>query len=1171
MNALRELYQQSVLDFCLACIMLGMVFAALLGLGLLSRRLFRRGLAVGLCALLVLFVVVRGGGSKPNPTNALDPSRVSAHAVRLVPMAVDEETSATSSTAVTNLCFTEFFADAGAFGFGAAWPAGQRFLGNRLFLYGTTDLSSPDWRGFAELDVSDVESNVVAEVSRTDLPREMSGASLFLKLLGLDADIASTEDADGDGVPDVLERLYGTDVGNADSDGDGLADGDEIRRGTDPMNPDSDGDRLADGEEVADGSDPLSRDTDGDGVDDLDEIRYGTFPTNPDSDGDGIGDWEALACGAVRPAFSTVQEGPALNRYYEMGGANVYSEASPPSGRSASNGPLTYEDGEPLISPDIEYDSWAEPFYRIGRGAFFRALRTGRYFFGFRDADDRVDMSIGDVQVCGEWRAEGSYLPETSAVLIGGQDYDITVVSTNAGGPSKLLFAPGWGRFEPIERPSVSAGFSKSVILCKEIDGAPVRWNELTVLDVRVRGGELGATLEIETENIGRLSVFGSNPLPTASCRIESNEERLLRVVYRGVSPSEVTNDVRVVARLIETGSYEQVAATTTVTVARMAMYGDYDRVGGIGPDDRRRYFVDCPVLRHWINDDSDSGGTAEDDSDIPLGSGGNAQNAAIDGLCDLLDFTPVYLELGPLLNLLGEGECGCSLWIRQNDGAVNGVWTDLRASDANLFLTSSAVVNGTAESPGVLVSPVFQITSGGVRLPSDVLAAIREDSGRGVVLLEGRRATRNPLMLELRRGDEVLVREEMPLQISKVTDMMRWINLRWASGESVPSEKKSRLGVPYNLPDDETTGKKLVFLHGVNVTQDRSVGWSSEVFKRLRQSGSNAGFVGVSWRSDIGLTEANFHENASNAFETAAVLAPLVRSLPGRKVMMAHSLGNMVVSSMIQDHRLPVERYMMCDSSVPSEAYYPPDDISIRVQQLVHPDWVDYPTNSWASNWHKLFMDDPQDDRRLLGWPGRFLDVADYAVNFYSSGDEVLELYANNDISVFTGITDSLGYLSWHKQELFKGRSNLTSGLGGTDWSGWGFRNTIFGWPRISADEARLLSPRDLQTNTVFRLQPTSMATNEIPFLVRAAHLTHGIPALTPATGVSRFPIEIMTVGTNYDMNSNDEHVGVPKTNGWPERSSYPGRWLHSDLKNVAYFFNFNLYRRILSMGGLQ
>lgn len=65
-------------------------------------------------------------------------------------------------------------------------------------------------------------------------------------------------DSDGDGVPDDVEAVLGTDPNNADSDGDGVDDGDE--------------------------------DTDGDGLTDFQEIEAGTDPQNPDTDGDGLND-----------------------------------------------------------------------------------------------------------------------------------------------------------------------------------------------------------------------------------------------------------------------------------------------------------------------------------------------------------------------------------------------------------------------------------------------------------------------------------------------------------------------------------------------------------------------------------------------------------------------------------------------------------------------------------------------------------------------------------------------------------------------------------------------------------------------------------------------------------------------------------------------------------------
>ena len=204
----------------------------------------------------------------------------------------------------------------------------------------------------------------------------------------------------------------------------------------------------------------------------------------------------------------------------------------------------------------------------------------------------------------------------------------------------------------------------------------------------------------------------------------------------------------------------------------------------------------------------------------------------------------------------------------------------------------------------------------------------------------------------------------------------------------------------------------------------------------------------------------------------------------------------------------------------------------------------------------------------RRFGWPGRFADVASVAVNFYSTGDEVLELAADNDLNVLTGVTGSLSHHAWHKQELFKGRG-MIDGLGGTTWSGWNVEENMFGVAKISVEEARQMTDADFRTNTVFFCYPASMNATNISLLVRAAHLAKGIPALTPAAGATAFAVKEL-LDEMIDLNAISS-FGVEKPNGWPTRSSYPSRWLHSDIKALPYFYSYKFYELVVEKGNLK
>ena len=148
--------------------------------------------------------------------------------------------------------------------------------------------------------------------------------------------VLSPIDADGDGIPDVIENAGCTDMNLPDTDGDGIDDGIEdanhngiVDSGeTDPCNNDTDTDTLNDGDEViTHGTSPVLADTDGDGVTDDIEVASCMNAIVADTDSDGLddGDEDVNGDGVVDAAETdpcdddtdndTISDGVEVNIY----------------------------------------------------------------------------------------------------------------------------------------------------------------------------------------------------------------------------------------------------------------------------------------------------------------------------------------------------------------------------------------------------------------------------------------------------------------------------------------------------------------------------------------------------------------------------------------------------------------------------------------------------------------------------------------------------------------------------------------------------------------------------------------------------------------------------------------------------------------------------------------
>ena len=461
---------------------------------------------------------------------------------------------------------------------------------------------------------------------------------------------------------------------------------------------------------------------------------------------------------------------------------------------------------------------------------------------------------------------------------------------------------------------------------------------------------------------------------------------------------------------------------------------------------------------------------------------------------------------------------------------------------------------------------------------------------------MEGCANTANPLVLEIWQNGQKVAEISCYLSIRGVEQMYRQINLRPGGSTADP-------GQPQNYPDSLCNGKHLVFIHGYSVSGNDASGWSAEVFKRLYQADSHAMFTSVDWSGDDGWRIPswvpvfhgdipNYYTNVASAFLTASNFEVAVSGLPGtQKYVIAHSLGNMVVSSAIRDFGLNVNSYFALDAAVATEAY----DGNGGINTMVNPTqfqtsigmstgygWMNYDTRLWSTEWYQLF-DAASDGRSGLTWRNRF-GVITNLYDFYSSGENVLKNSDGTLPSVFS--VASTEELSWVLQEMNKG-----SGLFSISQAGW---STSTHWliqvpggkpqdqeprPPSQATPASI-SDADLRAHPFFsafndsNLMDSSLGSDEAKKLdIRAEVLAGGISALSNPTGansVSAFGAENIK---NFNVSAHDSDGGQDPgfETGWPQvrlsDRSLQNRWLHSDFEQVAYPFVHTLYDKLVSL----
>lgn len=319
-----------------------------------------------------------------------------------------------------------------------------------------------------------------------------------------------------------------------------------------------------------------------------------------------------------------------------------------------------------------------------------------------------------------------------------------------------------------------------------------------------------------------------------------------------------------------------------------------------------------------------------------------------------------------------------------------------------------------------------------------------------------------------------------LPLRVRKVENMFSHIDLTDKVLDDVGYSSKSRYidSEPENYPDDLTNDTRLVFVHGYNNNMYASRGANAENFKRLHLLGSQAKYIAVSWYgwesqteklnpNNLGYKCMDYQVNVYNALLTSFWLADALNNFDVSKdktYLMAHSLGNMVVSSMIEDwwdESGNYEKYFMINAAVASESYSY-ENVNIH-EDMLPSTWEDeweWINHSQAKRvflyaWHDFFS--VADPRNEIRWIGRFEHVSERVklYNFWSKGDKTFWKIPKEQPTLVIPPASSLvwtifqwknwfeenygpiwvGKQAWARQEKLKGSGQLyMSNIGG--WS---------------------------------------------------------------------------------------------------------------------------------------
>ena len=900
-------------------------------------------------------------------------------------------------------------------------------------------------------------------------------------------------------------------------------------------NGDWDGDGLSDARERELGLSPYNVDTDGDGLSDGLEVQNGLDPTQPDSDGDGMNDgWEYRNKSAgFDPGVNNATDGnPNNDADADPDGDGLTNKEECEWGTNPSNAD---SDGDGVSDGD-EVRQNSDPTDPNDRGKPNSRIPVSFYFGDPSGShSEKYRLKVTPVTGYGEKPSSFEWLNENYGKCE----------------TKKAMLKPGW----KYEVRFYHAGTDP------KYDGIPrPDYDYQLVCD---RGAHSGRVIVVDDSGLFDGCFDGGKF--TASGKVA--------YIY---------------------------------VIGKPVLVFDYDRDGEITDAEADIARTGEKTFRFWLNNDHDSGDVCtgiDYNSDMP-GFDPNSYDGVVNGRRDLEDFTPVWIDMRGVFPPNAPRDVRDAVKWELQSYCVNAVWTSHSRDRVGNFVKSARVGGCGPNFAQYSYEAGVTHLKEGVELPDLLLEMMEVSQNRGVVFIEGAcvyslNGVEMPgltLRAVDRQSGEEILRTDANLKLSTVDEMMRWLCLRHVAGDN--RTKGQRLGIPSNRPDSECDGKNIVFVHGFNVNPDEAVSTGCEMFKRLWQSGCDSMFTVVDWYGDEdqwnnfasnqtfdGTASPDYYGNVLHAFQTAKSLATETAKIPGKKVFIAHSLGNVLTSAAIKDWKLEYSRYFMLNAAVAMEAY----DETVYEPTMIDPVWtsvINTKENYLASRWSRLFEESHGglDFRRSLSWKGRFAGIKN-AVNCYSTTEDV------------TGNIDTnkslLGWTVWAKQERLKGSAlwhvDTVLPCGVVCEGGWGVNSYYAANPLYYnvkdgfSGKVKNLTREDAIQHPLFTpfrakehadaMHSTNLFTIDDEnkrYALRARFLGDAIPAESFAAGANAFS---KNRGPR-NISLMDECMG--NENIWPEdrRDKIKGqpdklKWHHSDWKQLAYCFVYKLFDKITKNDG--